>query len=279
MSRAVQNNVVARALSAAGIHAGNYVVLLDLFSTLSERQEFKIGRAEISRNVFVGVFATLTAFVNLLAIFGAHPALHAFVVVNYAATGYILLVTLVPEAVNTFLNPIETSLLAHQPIQDRAYSAAKITYLATVVAWIIIPLNAAPTLLGLHLEGARWFFPVSYLLSAYTFGMFTALLICAVIGVLLRILSPSKLRNIAAWMQTGMMLLFLFGPNAAIFLSRHGLIPSFSAGWRNPLNWFVAIATIGQDAQLIRLDWSGGLAMVICAVFLLYGIRSLSMDT
>ena len=276
LSRAVQNKVFAGALRAAGIHAVHYAVLLDLFSTLSERQEFKMGQAEISRNVFVGVFATMTAFVNLIAVFAAHPALHAFVVVNYAVSGFILLVTLVPEAVNTFLNPIEMSMLAHQPIQDRAYSAAKITYLATVVAWIIVPLNAAPALLGLHLQEARWFFPISYLLSAYTFGMFTALFICAIIGVLLRILSPSKLRNIAAWMQAGMILLFLFGPNAAIFLSRHGIIPPLSAGWRSPLNWFVASATIGQDAHLIRLDWGGGLVMVICAVFLIYGIRSLS---
>ena len=230
LSRAVQNTAFVRVLRAAGIHARHYAVLLDLFSTLSERQEFKMGRAEISRNVFVGVFATMTALVNLVAVFGAHPALHAFVVVNYVASGFILLVTLVPEAVNTFLNPIEMSLLAHQPIQDRAYSAAKITYLAAVVAWIIIPLNTAPALLGLHLQEARWFFPISYLLSAYTFGMFTALLICAIIGVLLRILSPSKLRNIAAWMQAGMILVFSFRTERRDFSSRHGLIPSFSAG-------------------------------------------------
>jgi hypothetical protein len=276
LSRIIRRDPVAGVLRRIGINPIHYAVLLDLFSTLSIRQEFKMGRADFSRNIFVGIFATMTALLNLVVVFAGRPALHTFVLVNYAATCFILLVTFVVEAVNTFLNPIEMSMLAHQPINDRSYSAAKITYLATVVAWIVLPLNVAPAVLGLHLKESGWFFPASYLFASYMLGMFAALLICAFIGVLLRILSPSRLRSIASWMQAGMFLIILFGPRAAGALFRYHLIPSLSAGWANPVNWFVAIATIGQDLQLKPLDATGGLVMAIFAVFLIFGIRSLS---
>jgi ABC-2 type transport system permease protein len=270
--------LVTRLLRWLGINPGHYAVLLDLFSTLSERQEFIKGRAEFSRNIFVGISATMTALVNLVAVFVGRPPLHTFVVFNYAGTCLILLVTFVAEAVNTFLNPVEMSVLAHQPIKDRSYSAAKITYLATIVAWIVLPLNLAPAVLGLHLQEAQLFFPVLYLLASYLLGLFAALLICALIGVLLRLLPPAKLRSIASWMQASMFLMIFLGPRAAGALFRYSFIPAVAVGWANPLNWFVAIATIGQESQLLRLDWTAGLAMSVCGVFLIFGIRSLSED-
>ena len=223
-----------------------YLTLLDLFSKLSDRQEFKMGRGEISRKVFVGMFAIMVAFVNIIAVFGEHPTLRSFVVFNYWGTSLVLLMTLVTEAVNSFLNPMEMSVLAHQPIRDGVYFAAKMTYLAIVVAWIVFPLNLVPALAGLYVQQARWFFPVSYLLSLYLFGIFAALCLCAVMGILFRIFEPSRLRSLASWMQAATFLMLFVAPRIAAAISRYyAMAPSFVTS-ANPLNWFVVIATVAQ---------------------------------
>src|SRR5215470_14814 len=114
-------------LRSLGIDRVQYRTLLDLFSKLSEREEFQVGRAEIGRNIFVGMFAVGSALVNIVAVFGFHPDLHTFVTFNFLGTSLVLLLTVVREAVSTFLNPVEMSVLAHQPIRDRVYLAAKLT--------------------------------------------------------------------------------------------------------------------------------------------------------
>ena len=129
-----------------------YLILLDLFSKLSDRQEFKVGNGEVSRSVFVGIFATVIAAVNLIAVFAGHPMLRGFVFLNLLATLFMLILTLTVEAVGTCLNPVEMSVLAHQPIRDSVYFAAKLTYLAGVVAWVVFPLNLVPALLGLFVQ-------------------------------------------------------------------------------------------------------------------------------
>ena len=253
-----------------------YLTLLDLFSKLSDRQEFKIGRGEISRKVFVGMFAILVAFVNIIAVFGGHPTLRSFVVLNYWGTSLVLLMTLVTEAVNSFLNPMEMSLLAHQPIRDGVYFAAKMTYLAIVVAWIVVPLNLVPALAGLHVQQARWFFPVSYLFSLYLFGIFVAFCLCAVMGILFRIFEPSRLRSLASWMPAATFLMLFVAPRIAAAISRYyAMAPPFVTS-ANPLNWFVVIATVAQAPVSARFEWVQILPLLICALFIVYGIRSLT---
>jgi hypothetical protein len=71
------------------------------------------------------MFAMMLALVNIIVVFGGHPTLRSFVVLNYWGTSLVLLITLVTEAVNSFLNPLEMSVLAHQPIRDGVYFAAE----------------------------------------------------------------------------------------------------------------------------------------------------------
>jgi hypothetical protein len=274
--RILEQKPVAALLRRLGIHPVQYAALLDFFGKLSDRQEFQAGRAEVSRNIAVGMFAVFMALGNLAAVFVAHPALRPFVTFNYAVTGLILFMTLVTEAISTFLNPIEISVLAHQPIRERDYFAAKITHLAAVVAWIVLPLNLVPALAGLAVQDSRWFFPVPYLLSVYFFGLFVALFLCAIMGVLFHLLTPARLRSLASWMQMVITLTLFGGVALAGTLVRLHFIVSASLASMNPLSWFVAVAMAGQGPRYLSFGGVQITVMLICAVFLVFGVRALS---
>src|SRR5262245_56346243 len=195
MSKFARYPAVAAALRAAGVDPVQYSLLLELFSTLSQRQEFEVGQARMSMRVAVGMYALLGALINFIVAFAGRPPIRSFVFFNLAFTGFLLLMTLSLESINTFLNPVEAEVLSHQPIRDKSYFAAKLTYLAGFVAEIVFPINAAPALLGLNLKDASWLHPVTYLLAAYLLGLFVAMITCGVLGMLFRVLPASQIRN------------------------------------------------------------------------------------
>jgi len=248
-----------------------YRLLIDLFQKLSQRQEFEAGNARLSLHVMVGVFAVLSGLINLIAAFGPRPPIASYIFGNFVFTAILLAMVLTTEAVNTFLNPVEASILAHQPISDASYFTAKLTYLAGVVAYVVFPLNVVPALAGLNLPGASRWHPVTYLISAYLLGLFIALMICGALGLLSRVVHPGRLRNTALWVQV-------------LFFVAIGIRPRLAAvvhitnGPALPLNWFVAMAAPSPSPARSFLTWSAALSMLCCAALIVFGIRALTKN-
>jgi hypothetical protein len=140
-----------------------------------------------------------------------------------------------------------------------------------------MPLNVVAAFTGLVKPEARWFYPVGHLVAAYAAGLFVALVTCAVIGVLFRLLPPSRLRNTAMWIQLLAGLLPL-APYAAGRVRPYwqGVAPGAGAldwSWFPPA-WFARLALAGHD-DVPALGWPT-VAGLPCRPFIGYGVRSLS---
>jgi ABC-2 type transport system permease protein len=264
-----------RVLRAAGVDPIQYGLLLDFLSKLSRRQEFELGSSSFSLTFAVGVLALFSGLFNLLAGLSGRPAVRSYVLANFIFIVFLLLVTLATDAINTFLNPVEGSALAHQPIRDRSYLAAKLTYLAGLVGLVVFPVSIVPALAGLNLKETWWFFPATYLISAYLWGLFLALVACAIFGFLLRVLPAARVRNIVLWLQIGLTLLFsgqyLIRPFRGVRLNLDSVY--FAAV---PVSWFVNIALAGQVQSARLQNWPAVLSMIGASLFIIYGVRCLS---
>jgi hypothetical protein len=276
MNRFVTNRFVATALKALGVHPGQYALLVDLFRKLSNRQEFEGGNGHTSLRTVVGLFGTISAFVNLFIAFGPKPAIRDYVFGNFVFTTFMLLMILTIESINVFLNPIEASVLAHQPIRDRSYFAAKFTYLGMVVAYVVFPINIVPALAGLNLRGASWLHPLTYLAAVYLLGVFIALIACGVLGFLFRVFPAAKVKNAVLWVQIGFFV--LIGPAGRVLAALSVVTGNIdivgSTGF--PLNWFVFLAAPSERGMRGLISWPALFSAMGCAVFILFGLRSIS---
>ncbi|HLH29738.1 MAG TPA: hypothetical protein VKY31_00955, partial [Terriglobia bacterium] len=169
--------------------------------TLRDREEFEIGSGRVSLAAAVGIFTLISALFNLIAVFSGRTSPAGFVRGNYLFTLFLTVVILATESINTFLNPVEASALAHQPVHERTYFAAKLMYLCIVAAGVILPINVVPALAGLHLPGVRWFYPALYLTSAYLWGIFIAVTICGILGLMLHFVPVARVRSIVIWLN------------------------------------------------------------------------------
>jgi hypothetical protein len=251
--------------------------LLELFSKLSDRQEFEAGNARLSLRIAVGMFALLSALANVFIALIVQPPVRAYVFGNFVFTTFLLALILTMESINTFFNPVEASVLAHQPIHDKSYFAAKFTYLATVVAYVVFPINIVPALAGLSLKDAPWLYPLTYLVAVYLMGLFLTLTGCGILGLLFRVFPVARIRNTILWIQVGFFTLIGTGQGIIRLLTgrvRRTIDLAQSAAL--PLNWFVDAALPGHSSvgQLIR--WPAALSMLFFLTLITFGIHSLS---
>ena len=276
MKRFVTSRFVSTGLKALGVDPVQYALLVDLFRKLSDRQEFEAGNARTSLRITVGLFATISGFINLIIAFGPKPAIRGYVLGNFVFTTFLLLMVLTLESINVFLNPVEASVLAHQPICDRSYFAAKFTYLGMVVAYVVFPLNIVPALAGLNLRDASWLHPLTYLAAVYLLGVFIALIGCGGLGLLFRVFPAAKAKNAIFWAQIGFFIVMSTGPRVlVVFRGVTGTI-NFAGSAALPLNWFVFLAAPSEGAMSALISWPALFSALGCAVFIVFGIRSIS---
>jgi hypothetical protein len=267
-------------LAAAGVHPQQYQVLIDLFGTLGERKEL-LGNLGMDRHAMniTSLGLLLPGAIFALFAFG-DGTLAMFNMITLAVSSVVLLMLLVMEASNSFLNPAEVAVLAHRPIAGATYFAAKLTYLVIVVLRATVALHGPAALTGLVKPEARWFYPLTHFAAACAAGLFLALMACAVFGLLFRILPASRVRSAALWVQLLASMLPL-GFNlarrplrnlwAAIAPSAAGVDWSFV-----PLTWFNAIALTGQGGGQVTMGWPALVSMIVSAGFIGFGVRSLS---
>jgi len=267
-------------LTAVGVQPRQYQVLVDLFGALGERKEL-LGNLGMDRHAMNITSLGLLIPGGLFALFAFREgSLAAFNMITLALSSLVLLMLLVLEASNSFLNPAEVAVLAHRPITGATYFAAKLTYLVLVVLRATAPLNGPAALAGLVKPEARWFYPFTHLAAACAAGLFLALMACAVLGLLFRILPASRVRSAALWVQVVASMLPL-----AFNLARRPLQTladamaprAIGVDWSFvPLTWFNAIALTGQGGGQMSWGWPAAIGMIVSAVFIGIGVRSLS---
>jgi hypothetical protein len=267
-------------LAAVGVQPRQYQVLVDLFGTLGERKELlgNLGMDPHAMNITSLGLLIPGGLVALFAFGGG--SLAAFNMITLALSSLVLFMLLVMEASNSFLNPAEVAVLAHRPIAGATYFAAKLTYLVLVVLRATAALNGPAALAGLVKPEARWFYPFTHFIAACAAGLFLALVACALFGLLFRIVPVSRVRSAALWVQLVVSMLplgfNLARPSLRILVNT--IAPrATGVDWSFvPLTWFNAIALAGQGGGQMSLGWPAVVSMTVSAVFIGFGVRSLS---
>ncbi len=249
---------VSALLGRFGIDARRYWLLIDLFDLLSERGEVldQLGANRMALRAAGLMYAAMAALMCVPMVALKVP-LAAYFPLFLVITAFLLLMVLLSEAGNSLVNPAESLILAHQPIDDATYSAAKLTHLARIVLCLVPLINGLPALAGLALKDATWFYPVKHILGALAVGFTAALLSCALYGWLIRFLPPARLKGAAQLASTAPMLGMLTWHPIRDALAASG-IPRY----------------LGEHAAAERGLWLALAAGAIAAVAI--GMRSLS---
>lgn len=255
-----------------------YRLLLNLLRTLGSRRELtsQLGFNAPAVTVLAG-FALLLGGLVALVIGSERPPVSSALIVCLAITSVLLVPLLVSEAADALLNPAEISVLAHRPVGNLTYLAAKITYVVGFALAIALALNLVPAFAGLLLDGTAWFYPATHLVAAALTAAVTALATCGVFGLVFRVAPVAKVRSVALWAQLVGVTLIPLSPHVIQLVS---IRLDVGARWWSavPLTWFAAVGLAGQDGgppldPLVALP-----AMALTAGLIVVGTRALTRD-
>jgi hypothetical protein len=273
---AFKSKSIAKISGMIGIDVRQYRVLLDLFSTLSDRLEFMGLTAGLNKAVGFYIFGSLLLSLPALG----NPSLPAYLLLVIGFSMFALLWILLMDAANSIMNPDEASVLAHQPIRGATYVAAKLTHILVIVAVIIPALNVIPAIAGLHLRGSRWFYPLTHLMAAYLAGLFVAFLVCGMYGWLFRFISPANMKNASLWLQLIAFIVMPVFQQIAIWAGAGRLRIAgalLRASWM-PWRWFVAVGLTGHSDYPGFSGWEAGAACLVTCILIALGLRAFRAD-
>ena len=261
-------------LERCGVDVRRFWVLVDLFETLGARQEVVAMGNDYSMRGLMNIWFILSSGVSVLAaLVGAPPGLYlaGFLVLTVFQLGVLLL----PEIAESLVNPVDGSILAHQPVDGATWSGAKLAHLTKIVAYAVTGLNAVPALVGLtlpHDEAAlRLFYPPLHFLVALGVGLVFALLCCSLFGWLVRMVPVRRLKAAAAMVQV-LPMLAMFGFHARDLIWE--TVSGWAASIEVPASWLAAVDTVpGGPAAML-----GAAGVVVAAVAVVFGLRAFSRD-
>jgi hypothetical protein len=257
---ALRGPAVSRGLGRCGIDARRYWLLVDLFSTISDRGEVmdQLGRNGVALRTAAALYALMSLLFSVVSVL-AHSRPSTHLGLFLFLTAFLFLAVMLLEAGNSLVNPVEGLVLAHQPIPGATYTAAKLSHLLRIVLWLTPALNGIPAIAGLALPGARWFYPLLHLGAGFGVGLLVALLVCAAFGWLMRFVPAKRLKAVAQFAGAvpfaGMMWMGQV-ERAVRRIPWHSIVPADPAA-----RWTAAAAGIAATVLVVAL-----------------GIRSLSAD-
>jgi hypothetical protein len=258
--RLLRGAQTTRFLAWLGIDARRYWILIDLFGELSDRGEVldQLGTQGVALKGAMWLYGAYSALLSILLLL-IQPSIATFYSLFLWFTAFVLFSILLSEAGNSLVNPAESLVLAHQPIDGATYTAAKLSHLGRIILYLVPGLNLVPAFAGLLMPGCRWFDPALHLAAALVVGFLAGFLCCALYGWLMRLLPVRRLR--AAGQFAGALPFFFFMASQPLTrLFKHLKIPHLP-----PVPPAVRIALAA--------------AFGCCAIAVVFlGIRSLSAD-
>ena len=273
--RFFRGTAFAALLKRCGIEPHQYWLLVDLFQTLSKRQEvIRMGSHNQSLRSVVILWFFLSSGISLLmAVSGAHSGVYLLVFVGL--TVFQLGVLLISEVAENLVNPVEGLILAHQPVNGATWSGAKLTHLIKIVVYIVVGVNGVPALVGVFLHHHNGippvvYFPVHFAIALGA-GLVVALLCCSLFGWLVRFIPARRLKAAAAMAQV-LPMFFAFGYNFLNLWKKN--VVRWVASIELPAAWLaVGDAVPGGFSAVLGVV---GIAIAIFAFA--FGLRALSGD-
>jgi hypothetical protein len=267
---------VQRLLRRMGLDGRQFMLFLELFRTLSEREELMgivgVSRFQVS---YLALYAFALGVIPWAGLASLPPRM--FLIINLSVAFALTFPVIVREAANALFNPVESSMLAHKPVHSPTYVAAKVVHVLIAVLYLTSGVTMYAALMGALLNKAtRWFWPITHLGSAFLIGLWTAFSICALYGWLATFVPSNLLKAISLWIQLLSLIAFIsipiFFPQVltSLFTARFE-----SGGWTwLPLAWFTELGLMGCRGASWRLAWQGAISIVATTVVIWYGLRS-----
>lgn len=204
-SRIFRGKPFAAMLRRCGIEPRKYWLLVDLFDTLSERQEIaNMGSHDYAMKHLMVFLCLMAAVLSLvLAGVGISPGIFCLILIGF--TVFQLSLVLLPEVAENLVNPVEGMVLAHQPVDGATWAGAKLTHLFKLVLSVVAGINTLPAIIGGFLDHQSAFLAVTYparhFLAALGVGLVIALLCCSFFGWLVRFIPARRLKRAAVAAQ------------------------------------------------------------------------------
>ncbi len=260
LRRWLRGPAASRVLQGFGIDPRRYWLLIDLFGELTDRREMlgHLGRDGVSLKIVAALYGLFTAVLAGIQVLLAVQA-GTYFTTFLGLTAILLLMVQLSETANSLVNPLESMVLAHQPINGATYTAAKLTHLLRVLAYTVPALNLIPALAGLLLPGAFWSYPLLHFFAACILGLVIALFCCAFFGWLIRFVPPARLKTVGQIAEAAPLLLIFVSGNFGRILKRPR----------------VPLALQSHPAMLWSIVAAFGAVAMLSVVF---GLRALSGD-
>src|ERR1017187_3583167 len=268
VQRYLRGPAVSRVLRRFGIDPHRYWLLVDLFGELTDRREMlgHLGRDGIGLKMIAGIYGLFTAVRAGIQVLLAVPV-GTYFATFLGITALMLLMVLLSETSNSLVNPVEGLVLAHQPINGATYTAAKLTHLLRVLAYIVPSLNLLPALAGFLLPGARWTYPLVHFFSACVLGVVIALFCCAFFGNLIRFVPPARLKTVGQIAEAAPLLFLLLAGNLSRVLKTLHVSRALSghpaALWSLATAFGAIVVLSVESAPLLFLLLAGNLSRVL----------------
>ena len=269
--RFFRGTAFAALLKRCGIEPRQYWILVDLFQTLSKRQEvIRMGSHNQSLRSVVILWFILGIAVCLL-MFANDASSGIYLLVFVGLTVFALSLVLISEVAENLVNPVEGLILAHQPVNGATWSGAKLTHLIKIVVYVVAGVNGVPALVGVFLfYNDVVYFPMHFAISLGV-GVIVALLCCSLFGWLIRFIPVRRLKAAAAMAQV-IPMCFWLGYNFLNLWKKN--VVRWVASIELPEAWLaVGDAVPGGFPALLGVVGSG-VAIFACV----FGLRALSGD-
>jgi hypothetical protein len=190
-----QSPIVSSLLTSQGVHPRRFWILIDLFRTLSTRQELSNwGRMGLDLWFGAVLWLLVNAVVSATVLFG--PSAVTYLSLFMFLNAFILLIVLFFETAAVLTNPLEALVLAHQPINGATYTFAKLTHLLRILGCFGLAPNIIPALVGLALKDVRVFYPINHLVATGVVSISIAILWISFFGLVIRVVPASNLKTV-----------------------------------------------------------------------------------
>ncbi len=256
-------------LERCGIEPHRYWILVDLFQTLSKRQEVvRMGSHNQSLRFITITWFIISSIISLLMAAGGVSS-GVYLLVFVGLTVFQLSFLLIPEVAENLVNPVEGLILAHQPVNGATWSGARLTHLIKIVVYVVAGVNGVPALVGVFLSHNDVVYFLVHFAISLGVGLIVALLCCSLFGWLVRFIPARRLKAAAAMAQV-IPMCFVFGYNF-LNLSRKNLmrwiasieLPEFIVGDAVPGGFPALLGVVGSAVTIFAF---------------VFGLRALSGD-
>ena len=274
-ARCLRGEAFTNVLERCRIEPHQYWILVDLFETLSKRQEMvRLGGRDKSMRSMMIIWFLLSGIISLVTISSdVSPGFYLLVFVGL--TFFQLSLILISEVAEILVNPVEGLILAHQPVNGATWLGARLTHLVRIVVYAVVGVNGVPAVIGVFLPHKDGFLPLAYfpihLLIALGAAVIVALLCCSLFGWLIRFVPVRRLKAAATMVQVIPMSL----PFAFHFLD------DFSEETVRRAASIAVPAELGAVADAVPGGFPvllGAVSLAVAFVAVVFGLRALSSD-